>query len=126
MALRMIVKQSAIKSVLDILNEQIILGIFNAKYYSFPYWGKFGHIGYVAKIFIISLHNLCLTYQLAFFTPGIRPCQASSLKHMRHNWNLRKYPPLLPQIAQRLCLRVENLAFLFHLAICEFLAIVFL
>jgi hypothetical protein len=61
-------------------------------------------------------------YQLAFFTPGIKPCQASSLKHIRHNWNLRKYPPDLPQIAQRLCLRLENFAGLFHRAICEFLA----
>jgi hypothetical protein len=70
-----------------------------------------------------SLILLATRYQLAFLTPGIKPCQASSLKHIRHNWNLRKYPPLLPQMAQRLYLRVENLGALFHLAICEFLAI---
>lgn len=66
-----------------------------------------------------------LTYQLAFLTPGIRPCQANSRKQMRQSLNLLKYPPDLPQIGHRVYLRVENLGTLFHLAICELLAIIF-
>jgi len=62
-------------------------------------------------------------YQLAFLIPGIKPCQANSLKQIRQSWNLLKYPPDLPHIEQRLYLRVENLGALFHLASCEFLAI---
>jgi hypothetical protein len=90
MALRIIVKVSAIKSVLDIYNP-------------------------------LSLINC--GYQLAFFTPGITPFHASSLKQIRHNWNLRKNPPERPQIAQRLYLRAENFLGLFHLFTHEVLAI---
>jgi hypothetical protein len=63
-------------------------------------------------------------YQLAFLIPGISPCQASSLKHIRQSLNLRKYPPDLPQIGQRLFLRLENLGVLFHRFMVEVLAIV--
>ena len=52
----------------------------------------------------------CL-YQDAFFTPGICPLYASSLKHIRHIPNFRKYACGLPQILQRLYSRVEYFCF---------------
>jgi hypothetical protein len=51
------------------------------------------------------------------------PFQASSLKQIRQSLNLRKYPPDLPHMEQRLYLRAENFGVLFHLANCEFFAI---
>jgi hypothetical protein len=83
----------------------------------------------VLDIYLCSSNFDCFNfkpavYQLAFFTPGINPCQASSLKQIRQSLNLRKNPPDLPQIGQRLYPRVENLGVFFHRFICEVFAIV--
>jgi hypothetical protein len=45
-------------------------------------------------------------------TPGISPRSASPRKHRRQIPNLRRKPRGRPQIRQRLCRRLENLAFL--------------
>jgi hypothetical protein len=71
---------------------------------------------------MLSSSPLC-RYQLAFFIPGISPFQLSSLKQIRQSLNLRRYPPDLPQMEQRLYLRVENFGFLFQRFICDVLAI---
>lgn len=44
--------------------------------------------------------------------PGISPLDALSLKQIRQTPNLRKYPRLLPQSAQRFLSRVLNFSFL--------------
>jgi hypothetical protein len=62
-------------------------------------------------------------YQLDLVTPGISPFEANSLKHMRHNSNLRRYPFVLPQRRHLLYFLVENFAGLFHFAINDFFAI---
>jgi hypothetical protein len=50
-------------------------------------------------------------YQDDFETPGISPLSASPRKHKRQMPNLRRKPRGRPQIAQRLCWRVENFGF---------------
>src|SRR5664279_5453130 len=65
-----------------------------------------------------------LTYQDDFETPGISPLSARPRKHKRQTPNLRRNARGRPQIWQRLCWRLENLGFLFALAILDVLAIV--
>jgi len=50
-------------------------------------------------------------YQLDFTTPGSLPCDARSLKHMRHIPNFRKKPLGLPQIGHLLYALTLNLGF---------------
>src|SRR5262249_54945793 len=54
---------------------------------------------------------------------GISPFSASPRKHKRHRPNLRRNPRGRPQIEQRLRCWVENLGFLFVLAIFAVVAI---
>ncbi len=63
-------------------------------------------------------------YHDDFETPGISPRSASPRKHKRQMPNFRRYARGRPHSLQRLCLRVENLGFLFALAILDVLAIV--
>src|SRR5260370_26120032 len=64
------------------------------------------------------------SYQLDFITPGISPFSARPRKHRRHKPNLRRYARGRPQMLQRLRCWVENLGFLFVLAIFAVVAIV--
>ena len=63
-------------------------------------------------------------YQLDFITPGTSPLSARPRKHRRQSPNLRKYARGRPQTEQRLRCWVENLGFLFVLAIFAVVAIV--
>src|SRR5664279_1114324 len=63
-------------------------------------------------------------YQDDFETPGISPLSARPRKHRRQTPNLRRNARGRPQMWQRLCWRLENLGFLFALAILDVLAIV--
>jgi hypothetical protein len=61
-------------------------------------------------------------YQLALRTPGISPSSASLRKQIRQIPNLRYTARGRPHIRQRLTRRVENLGFLWALAIFDLLA----
>jgi len=61
-------------------------------------------------------------YQLLFFTPGISPLLAISLKHIRHKLNFLIKPLLLPHLKQRRIILVLNLGFFLDFTICDFLA----
>jgi len=63
-------------------------------------------------------------YQDDLLTPGISPRSANERKQRRQTPNLRRYARGRPQILHRLCCRVENLGFLFALAIEDVFAIV--
>jgi len=71
----------------------------------------------------LSLYQGCF-YQLLFFTPGISPLLAASLKQIRHKPNLRIYPCFLPQEKQRRTTRDLNFGVFFDLAICACVAII--
>ena len=71
-----------------------------------------------------GLQSARATYQDDFETPGISPLSASPRKHKRQTPNLRRNARGRPQMWQRLCWRLENLGFLFALAILDVLAIV--
>jgi hypothetical protein len=62
-------------------------------------------------------------YQLAFLTPGSLPFDASSLKQIRQQPNLRMYARGRPHNLQRLRARTEYLAGRFARTICEVFAI---
>jgi hypothetical protein len=62
-------------------------------------------------------------YQELFDTPGISPLSARPRKHKRQRPNLRRKARGLPQMLQRLRCWVENLGFLFVLAIFAVVAI---
>jgi hypothetical protein len=70
-----------------------------------------------------SRFPLSFTYQLAFTTPGISPREASSLKHILHNWNLRMKPRGLPQSLHLLYFLTLNFGGLPHFTISEVFAI---
>lgn len=61
-------------------------------------------------------------YQLAFFTPGISPFEAISLKQMRQIPKSRIYARFLPQRKQRLTARVEYFGVFCDLAMTDFFA----
>jgi len=65
--------------------------------------------------------NYC--YQLAFFIPGINPCQANSLKQIRQIWNFLMYPRRLPHNLHLLYLLTLNLGVFFCFAIKHSFAI---
>src|SRR5713101_9493165 len=65
----------------------------------------------------------CFLYQDDFMTPGISPLSARPRKHKRHRPNFRRKARGRPQIEQRLRCWVENLGFLFVLAIFAVVAI---
>ena len=69
--------------------------------------------------------HLILNYQLDFFTPGISPLFASSLKHILHNPNFLIKPCLLPHLKQRLIVLLENFGFFFAFASCDVFAMFF-
>jgi hypothetical protein len=64
-----------------------------------------------------------MIYQLLFFTPGISPLLANSLKHILQRPNFLIKPLLLPHLKQRLIILVENFGFFFAFAICDVFAI---
>ena len=64
-----------------------------------------------------------LPYQELFETPGISPLSARPRKHRRQRPNLRRKARGRPQMLQRLRCWVENLGFLFVLAIFAVVAI---
>lgn len=67
---------------------------------------------------------LLLNYHEAFFTPGISPRVANSLKQIRHKPKSLIYPWRRPQRKHRLTIRVENFGFFFALAITDVFAMV--
>jgi len=58
-----------------------------------------------------------MVYQEDFFTPGINPLFAISLKQILHNPNFLIYPRFLPHLKQRRTILLLNLGFLFDFAI---------
>jgi hypothetical protein len=66
---------------------------------------------------------ILISYQLDFVTPGISPSLASFRKQRRHISNFRKKPRGLPQILQRLTVRVLYLGVFCAFIIIAFLAI---
>jgi hypothetical protein len=62
-------------------------------------------------------------YQLAFLTPGSLPLDASSLKQIRQQPNLRMYALGRPHSLQRLRARTEYFAGRFARTICDVFAI---
>jgi hypothetical protein len=62
-------------------------------------------------------------YQDDFMTPGISPFNANPRKHKRHRPNFRRNARGRPQMEQRFRCWVENLGFLFVLAIFAVVAI---
>jgi hypothetical protein len=69
---------------------------------------------------------LLLLYHDDFITPGISPFKANPRKHRRQRPNLRRKARGRPQMLQRLRCWVENLGFLFVLAIFAVVAMFFL
>jgi len=63
-------------------------------------------------------NEVLFAYQDDFFTPGIKPWLANSLKQIRHNPNFLIYPLFLPHLKQRLTIRLLNFGFLFDFAFC--------
>jgi hypothetical protein len=62
-------------------------------------------------------------YQDAFTTPGISPRDASSLKHILHNWNRLMKPRGLPHSLHLLYFLTLNFCGLPHFTISEVFAI---
>jgi hypothetical protein len=58
-----------------------------------------------------------ILYQLVFFTPGSKPCNAYFLKQRRHIINNRKYALERPHNLQRLCALTANLGVFFDFSI---------
>jgi hypothetical protein len=56
-----------------------------------------------------------VAYQLAFFTPGILPSFARTLKQIRHTLNLRYTACDRPHISHRVYWRTRNFGFCFAL-----------
>jgi hypothetical protein len=61
-------------------------------------------------------------YQLAFVTPGISPCSASSRKQIRQTPNLRRYARERPHRLHRLYDLTLNFGGFFAFAIQDFFA----
>jgi len=78
--------------------------------------------GYSLHLHIIRIFALCY-YQDDFFTPGIKPLLAISLKQILHNPKSLINPWLRPHLKQRFSFRELYLGFLFAFAISDFLAI---
>src|SRR5579859_1174683 len=72
---------------------------------------------------MIKAKEQTLAYHDRFATPGISPFSASPRKHRRQRPNLRRKARGRPQMLQRLRCWVENLGFLFVLAIFAVVAI---
>jgi len=66
---------------------------------------------------------ICANYHEDFFTPGISPLFANSLKHILHKPNFLIYPLFLPHLKHRFTFRVENLGGFCAFAINDFLGI---
>jgi len=64
-------------------------------------------------------------YHDDFFTPGISPLFASSLKQILQRPNFRIYPLLLPHLKQRRTVLLLYFGFLLALMICDVVAILF-
>jgi len=74
-------------------------------------------------MFIFDLISLYIIYQLDLLTPGTSPFSANSLKHIRHNSNLRIYALCFPHLQQRVTFLVENLGVFLDFALCDSIAI---
>jgi len=61
-------------------------------------------------------------YQLDFFTPGISPLLANSLKHILQSPKFLIKPRLLPHLKQRRIILLEYLGFLFAFISCDVFA----
>jgi len=64
-----------------------------------------------------------INYQEDFFTPGISPFPAISLKQILHNSKSRINPCLRPHLKQRRTIRVENFGVFLDRAITDCFAI---
>lgn len=71
-----------------------------------------------------DIYILHLSYHDDFFTPGIFPSEAISLKQIRHSPKSLIYPFPLPHLKQRCTTRVLYFGFLFDRAITDFFAII--